>query len=67
PGEAVALPGELVVGNRADAFVALRGAGTAIASLPDARAFPRLPAAALRDDPTPIYGRAPDARPMATP
>lgn len=66
PGEAVAAPGDLVVGNRADAFVALRGAGTAIAALPDARAFPRLPAAALRDDPTPIYGRAPDARPMAT-
>lgn len=66
PGEAVVVPGDLVVGNRADAFVTLRGAGTAIAALPDARAFPRLPAAALRDDPTPIYGRAPDARPMAT-
>ena len=66
PAEAVALPGELVVGNRADAFVALRGAGTAITALPDARAFPQLPAAALRDGPTPIYGRAPDARPMAT-
>ncbi len=66
PAEAVALPGELVVGNRADAFVALRGTGTAIAALPDARAFPQLPAAALRDGPTPIYGRAPDARPMAT-
>lgn len=66
PGEAVAVPGDLVVGNRADAFVALRGAGTAIMALPDARTFPRLPAAALRDDPTPIYGRAPDARPMAT-
>ncbi len=66
PGEAVTLSAELVVGNRADAFVALRGAGTAIAALPDARAFPGLPAAALRDDPTPIYGRAPDAKPMAT-
>jgi tRNA threonylcarbamoyladenosine biosynthesis protein TsaB len=66
PGEAVAAPGDLVVGNRADAFVALRGAGTAIAALPDARAFSRLPAAALRDNPTPMYGRAPDAKPMAT-
>lgn len=66
PGEAVALSAELVVGNRAEAFVVLRGAGTAIAALPDARAFPRLPAAALRDEPTPIYGRAPDAKPMAT-
>lgn len=68
PDEAVALPlsTELVVGNRADAFVALRGAGTAIAALPDARAFSRLPAAALRDNPTPMYGRAPDAKPMAT-
>ncbi|WP_194953485.1 tRNA (adenosine(37)-N6)-threonylcarbamoyltransferase complex dimerization subunit type 1 TsaB [Sphingopyxis solisilvae] len=66
PGEAVTLSTALVVGNRADAFVALRGAGTAIAALPDARAFPSLPAAALRDGPTPIYGRAPDAKPMAT-
>lgn len=66
PGEAVAAPGDLVVGNRADTFVALRGAGTAIAALPDARAFSRLPAAALRDNPTPMYGRAPDAKPMAT-
>ena len=35
--------------------------------LPDARALPALPAEALFDDPRPIYGRAPDAKPMATP
>jgi hypothetical protein len=33
--------------------------------LPDARAFLRLPAAALNDQASPIYGRAPDAKPMA--
>lgn len=66
PDEAILRDDMLVVGNRAEAFVALRGAGTAIAALPDARAFPRLPAEALFDDPSPIYGRAPDAKPMAT-
>lgn len=65
PDDAVGLAGDLVVGNRAEPFVARRGSGRAIAALPDARAFPRLPPAALIDRPTPIYGRAPDAKPMA--
>lgn len=65
PDEAVALGEPLVVGNRAEPFVARRGAGRALAMLPDARAFAHLPAAALFDDPSPIYGRAPDAKPMA--
>lgn len=65
PDAAVELGDELVVGNRAEAFVALRGAGTALPMLPDACTFPRLPAAALFADPSPIYGRAPDAKPMA--
>ena len=34
---------------------------------PDARALARLPENALFDDPSPIYGRAPDAKPMAVP
>lgn len=67
PDEAVTLGDALVVGNRAEAFVARRGAGTALALLPDARAFPHLPATAIFADPSPNYGRAPDAKPMAVP
>ena len=65
PDEAVLIDGALVVGNRAEAFVARRGHGRAIPALPDARAFLRLPAGAIFADPRPIYGRAPDAKPMA--
>lgn len=65
PDAAVALDDALVVGNRAEPFVARRGSGQALAVLPDARAFLRLPPAALLGQPTPIYGRAPDAKPMA--
>lgn len=64
PDEAILLDDALVVGNRAAPFVERRGTGDALAILPDARAFPRLPADALLADPSPIYGRAPDARPM---
>lgn len=64
PDAAAELPDALVVGNRAEAFVERRGSGRALARLPDACAFVRLPASALFDDPSPIYGRAPDARPM---
>ena len=65
PDEAVLLGDTLIVGNRAEEFVARRGHGQAIAALPDARAFPRLPASAIFAGPSPIYGRAPDAKPMA--
>ena len=65
PGDAVLIGDELVVGNRAEPFVARRGTGRALATLPDARAFLRLPPALLIDQPSPIYGRAPDAKPMA--
>ncbi|OHD05188.1 tRNA (adenosine(37)-N6)-threonylcarbamoyltransferase complex dimerization subunit type 1 TsaB [Sphingopyxis sp. RIFCSPHIGHO2_12_FULL_65_19] len=65
PGDAVLLGDELVVGNRAEPFVTLRGSGRALAMLPDARSFLRLPTAALIDRPSPVYGRAPDAKPMA--
>ncbi|SEH19688.1 tRNA threonylcarbamoyl adenosine modification protein YeaZ [Sphingopyxis sp. YR583] len=65
PDEAVLLGDELIVGNRAEPFVALRGSGRAVPTLPDARAFLQLPAAALIEQPRPIYGRAPDAKPMA--
>ena len=65
PEEAVLLADELVVGNRAEPFVARRGSGRALPTLPDARGFLRLPPTALIDQPSPIYGRAPDAKPMA--
>jgi tRNA threonylcarbamoyl adenosine modification protein YeaZ len=65
PDEAIRAGDALVIGNRAEAFVARRGSGRAIAVLPDARAFPNLPVGALFADPSPIYGRAPDAKPMA--
>ena len=66
PEDAVLLADALVVGNRAEAFVARRGSGTAVPALPDARAFARLPAGALFAEPSPIYGRAPDAKPMTS-
>lgn len=52
----------LVVGSQAEALVALRGHGTALAMLPDARRFALLERVALTADLRPIYGRAPDAR-----
>lgn len=64
PEDAVLIGDELVVGNRAEPFVARRGTGRALAMLPDARAFLRLPPTLLIDRPSPIYGRAPDAKPM---
>ncbi len=65
PDDAAALTHDLVVGNRAEEFVARRGRGCALPALPDARAFAALPPRALFADPSPIYGRAPDAKPMA--
>lgn len=65
PDDAVLLADTLIVGNRAEAFVARRSGGDALPLLPDARAFPRLPVTATFADPSPIYGRAPDAKPMA--
>ncbi len=65
PAEAIALDDALVIGNRAEPFVALRGPGRALASLPDARAALHLPETMLFNDPSPIYGRAPDAKPQA--
>lgn len=53
---------EVVAGNQAEALVALRGSGTALPFLPDARAFALLPEDALSERLDPIYGRGPDAR-----
>ena len=66
PDEAATLDAALAVGNRAEAFVARRGSGRALPMLPDARHAAALPPAAFFDDPSPIYGRDPDAKPMVT-
>ncbi|MGQ0661634.1 tRNA (adenosine(37)-N6)-threonylcarbamoyltransferase complex dimerization subunit type 1 TsaB [Sphingosinicella sp.] len=61
---ATAVAAELVIGPAAGLLVAVRGFGRAVDTLPraaDARLLPE----ALRTLPArPIYGRAPDARPM---
>lgn len=55
--------GGIVAGSQADALAARRGDAPAAHPLwPDARAFALLGPDALRPDPTPRYGRAPDAR-----
>ncbi len=64
PAEAIALDDPLVIGNRAEPFVALRGSGAAVSILPDARSALNLPETSLFNDPSPIYGRAPDAKPQ---
>jgi tRNA threonylcarbamoyladenosine biosynthesis protein TsaB len=61
---AAAFAAHHVVGNGAESLVAARGHGEAIDALPRA-ADARLLPPSLRDHPVrPIYGRAPDARPM---
>lgn len=52
----------LVAGSQAEALVARRGHGEALACLPDARLALAVPAALLSPDLTPDYGRPPDAR-----
>lgn len=64
---AVLISQEVVAGNQAEALVSLRGHGVALALFPDARAFPLLPPSSWLSGTTPIYGRAPDARPPAQP
>ncbi|MFM7349415.1 MAG: tRNA (adenosine(37)-N6)-threonylcarbamoyltransferase complex dimerization subunit type 1 TsaB [Erythrobacter sp.] len=55
-----------IIGNRAADFAARLGDGhEAVTCLPDARAVPLLPPAALTIALAPIYGRGPDATPMA--
>jgi tRNA threonylcarbamoyl adenosine modification protein YeaZ len=56
---------ELVVGSGAEALVSARGHGRALDILPDAADARLLPADLRNLAPRPIYGRAPDARPMA--
>lgn len=51
-----------VAGNQAAELVRLRGSGSAIHILPDARQFHLLPEHAVMRDPRPFYGRSPDAK-----
>jgi tRNA threonylcarbamoyl adenosine modification protein YeaZ len=62
PPQAAGSAHEQVAGSQAEALVALRGHGTALPLLPDAREFPLLPNGLLDSDLSPIYGRGPDAR-----
>lgn len=67
PEEAVKLHADLILGNRALQYVERNGAGRALSILPDARMACHVPQSLIFDDPSPIYGRAPDAKPMARP
>ena len=63
PPQAAALAGAaLVAGSQAEALVALRGSGSALPLLPDARQFALLRPTDLSADTAPLYGRGPDAR-----
>lgn len=62
PEAAVAAAELLAAGSQAEALVALRGYGEALPILPDARAFPHLPASTLTSAIYPVYGRPPDAQ-----
>lgn len=63
PAQAVATtPEPLVAGSQAEALVAARGHGRALALWPDARQVMMLGGDELSDQADPIYGRAPDAK-----
>lgn len=55
-----------VVGTAAEALVELRGTGSAKSLLPDARRLPELPEAQLTTALALLYGRAPDAKVLAS-
>lgn len=62
---AAAFTDALVIGAGAAAIVSARGCGTARDAPADARAFPSLPGDLTTLPASPIYGRAPDAKPAA--
>jgi tRNA threonylcarbamoyl adenosine modification protein YeaZ len=64
PAAAEAVSAELVVGSGAEALVAARGRGRWRDALPRAADVRRLPASLASLPARPIYGRAPDAKPM---
>jgi tRNA threonylcarbamoyl adenosine modification protein YeaZ len=53
---------DLVAGNQAGALVTARGFGRALDIWPDARQFAALPQDCVLANPSPIYGRPPDAK-----
>lgn len=59
---AAATTQHLVAGSQAEALIAARGRGEALALWPDASSLGLLAPAHLTADPHPLYGRAPDAR-----
>ena len=61
---AAAVRAERVAGSGAEALVSARGYGTAADALPRAADARRLPEALRSLPPRPIYGRAPDAKPL---
>jgi tRNA threonylcarbamoyl adenosine modification protein YeaZ len=61
---AAAITADLLLGSGAEAVVAARGWGRARDALPRAADARRLPANLRALPPRPIYGRAPDAKPM---
>jgi tRNA threonylcarbamoyladenosine biosynthesis protein TsaB len=61
---AQAISAELVIGNGAQSLVEARGYGRAIDALPRASEVWLLPPSLRNLPPRPIYGRAPDAKPM---
>ena len=63
PGAAIKDQSPVIIGNRASAFVAQRGFGRAVVALPDARHFAALDESLSHLAPSPIYGRAADAKP----
>lgn len=68
PDVAAATCGQaLVAGSMAEALVAARGHGTALALLPDARKALLLAPSARALPADPLYGRSADAKPMAVP
>ena len=63
---AAVISAHLVIGSGAQAFVAARGFGQAIEALPRAADVRLLPLALRTLPPRPLYGRAPDAKPLGT-
>ncbi len=67
PAEAIAFGQAIVVGSRAEAFVALRGSGRPYPLHPSARYADTIESFQLTANLAPLYARAPDATPMGTP
>jgi len=61
---AAAIAADVVIGSAAEMLVALRGRGRAIDVLPRAAEAGRLPPPLRSMEPRPLYGRAPDAKPV---